>query len=47
MVELSSVLKAMGMSQELGQGAVRFSLGRTTTRAEIDRAAALLIQRLS
>jgi cysteine desulfurase len=47
MVELSSVLKAMGVSPERGQGAVRFSLGRTTTRAEIDRAAALLIQRLS
>jgi len=37
LVELSPVLKAMGVSEEVGLGAVRFSLGRTTTREEIDR----------
>jgi cysteine desulfurase len=47
MLELSSVLKAMGMTPERGQGAVRFSLGRITTQEEIDRAAALLIRRLN
>lgn len=33
---LSPVLKAMGVSQEIGRGAVRFSLGRFTQKAEID-----------
>lgn len=40
--ELSGVLKAMGLSKEQGFGAVRFSLGRQTTREEIDRAAELV-----
>jgi cysteine desulfurase len=35
-VELSPVLKAMGVSPEVGAGAIRFSLGRATTEAEID-----------
>jgi cysteine desulfurase len=35
-VELSPVLAAMGISEHVGMGAVRFSLGRGTTRAEID-----------
>jgi cysteine desulfurase len=35
-VELSPVLAAMGVSEYMGMGAVRFSLGRGTTRAEID-----------
>lgn len=35
-IELSPVLEAMGVSTEVGIGAVRFSLGRTTTRDEID-----------
>lgn len=35
-VELSPVLAAMGVSEYTGMGAVRFSLGRGTTRAEID-----------
>ena len=35
-VELSPVLKSMGVASEVGIGAVRFSLGRTTTREEID-----------
>jgi cysteine desulfurase len=30
------VLEAMGVPAELALGAVRFSLGRTTTRDEID-----------
>ena len=33
---LSPVLKAMRVSEEAGRGAVRFSLGRYTTREEID-----------
>jgi cysteine desulfurase len=35
-VELSPVLKSMGVANDVGKGAVRFSLGRTTTREEID-----------
>ena len=35
-VELSAVLAAMGVSPRAGMGAVRFSLGRTTTRAELE-----------
>lgn len=35
-IELSPVLEAMGVAPEVGMGAVRFSLGRKTTRQEID-----------
>jgi cysteine desulfurase len=35
-VELSPVLKAMGISPEVGMGAIRFSLGRTTTIQELE-----------
>lgn len=35
-VELSPVLQAMGVSPGVGAGAVRFSLGRTTTAEEIE-----------
>ncbi len=35
-VELSPVLKAMGVTPKIGMGAIRFSLGRGTTREEID-----------
>jgi cysteine desulfurase len=35
-VELSPVLKAMGVAPDVGMGAIRFSLGRTTTDEEID-----------
>jgi cysteine desulfurase len=35
-VELSPVLKAMNIPPEIGMGAIRFSLGRTTTRREIE-----------
>jgi cysteine desulfurase len=34
--ELSPVLEAMGVAPEIGMGAIRFSLGRTTARDEID-----------
>ena len=43
-VEISPVLAAMGVSQEIGLGAVRFSLGRTTIQAEIDQVLEGLIQ---
>jgi cysteine desulfurase len=36
---LSPVLQAMGVSPQLGRGAVRLSVGRFTTEEEIDRAA--------
>lgn len=35
-VELSPVLRAMGVSPEVGMGAIRFSLGRTTTWDDIE-----------
>jgi cysteine desulfurase len=41
-VELSPVLKAMGVPPEVGMGAIRFSLGRTTTREEIEYVVARL-----
>jgi cysteine desulfurase len=41
-VELSPVLKAMRISPEAGMGAIRFSLGRTTTVQELKRVDALL-----
>ncbi|WP_047151776.1 cysteine desulfurase family protein [Aneurinibacillus tyrosinisolvens] len=33
---LSPVLKAMGVKEEIGRGAIRFSLGKYTTKAEIE-----------
>jgi cysteine desulfurase len=41
-IELSPVLKAMNIPLQLGMGAIRFSLGRTTTRDEIELTVALL-----
>jgi cysteine desulfurase len=35
-IELSPVLQAMGVVPDVGMGAIRFSLGRLTTRDEID-----------
>jgi cysteine desulfurase len=35
-VEMSPVLRAMRVAPEVGMGAIRFSLGRGTTREEID-----------
>jgi cysteine desulfurase len=42
-IELSPVLEAMGVSSEIGMGAIRFSLGRTTARNEVD----LVVERLT
>lgn len=41
-VELSPVLAAMGVSEQVGMGAIRFSLGRGTTDEEIDAVIARL-----
>jgi cysteine desulfurase len=41
-IELSPVLEAMDIAPEVGMGAVRFSLGRGTTRDEIEVAVARL-----
>jgi cysteine desulfurase len=40
--ELSPVLKAMGVSESIGLGAVRFSLGRWTTTEDLDQVLGLL-----
>lgn len=44
-VSISPVLQAMGIEPSIAQGAVRLSVGRFTTEAEVDRAAELLISR--
>lgn len=36
MTTISPVLKAMGVSEDIGRGAVRFSLGKYTTKDDID-----------
>ena len=41
-IELSPVLAAMGVSPEIGMGAVRFSLGRPTTQEDIDEVSSRL-----
>lgn len=41
-VKLSPVLRAMGIAPEIGRGAVRLTVGRFTTEAEIDSAAEML-----
>ena len=41
-IELSPVLEAMAVPEEIGMGAVRFSLGRATTAEEIDAVVAQL-----
>ncbi len=41
-VELSPVLRAMGITPDVGMGAMRFSLGRMTTWAELDTTVELL-----
>jgi cysteine desulfurase len=43
-VELSPVLAAMGVATEVGMGAIRFSLGRGTTSAEIDETVGHLVR---
>ena len=40
--ELSPVLKALGVPEAIGLGAVRFSLGRWTTTEELDHVLGLL-----
>jgi cysteine desulfurase len=35
-IELSPVLEAMGVAPQVGMGAIRFSLGRSTTKQEVD-----------
>ena len=35
-VELSPILEAMGISETVGMGAIRFSLGRNTSVDELD-----------
>jgi cysteine desulfurase len=46
-VYLSATLKAIGIDPELGAGSVRFSLGRFTTRDEIQAASDLIINALN
>ena len=41
-VELSPVLKAIGITPEVGMGAIRFSLGRKTTIQELETVVQLL-----
>lgn len=41
-IELSPVLRAMNVPPEIGMGAIRFSLGRTTTREDIEEVAGML-----
>jgi cysteine desulfurase len=43
-IELSPVLRAMGVPPEIGQGTVRFSLGRETTEEEISEVVERLIR---
>ncbi|MEH7547995.1 MULTISPECIES: cysteine desulfurase family protein [Bacillaceae] len=43
-IELSPVLKEMGVTKEVGMGAIRFSLGRYTTKDEIDQVVLGLIR---
>ena len=42
--EMSPVLRAMGLTESTALGAVRFSLGRTTTVADVERVAELLAE---
>ncbi|MEZ5266724.1 MAG: cysteine desulfurase family protein [Acidimicrobiales bacterium] len=42
-IQLSHVLAAMGVAPELGAGAVRFTLGRTTTDDDVDRAVDVIV----
>jgi cysteine desulfurase len=45
-VKLSHVLAAMGVPPEVGMGALRFTVGRTNTMEQIERAARMIIQRI-
>jgi cysteine desulfurase len=46
-IELSPVLRAMGVAPEVGVGAVRFSLGRLTTREDVDIVTQRLVDALA
>jgi cysteine desulfurase len=46
-VELSPVLRAMRVSPEVGMGSIRFSLGRRTTRDEIEAVVERLVDALT
>ncbi len=43
-LEPSHVLTAMGLSKQMAQGSLRFSLGKQTTREEIDQAAEVVTE---
>jgi cysteine desulfurase len=45
-IYLSPVLKAMGVPEEVGRGAIRLSVGRFTTDADVDQAAELVLNRV-
>lgn len=45
-VKLSHVLSAMGVSPEVGMGSLRFSVGRSNTMEQIERAAELIVERV-
>jgi cysteine desulfurase len=45
--QLSPVLTALGIPQSAARGAIRFSLGRTTTSAEVETVAQLLAQAIA
>jgi cysteine desulfurase len=46
-VSLSHVLSAMGVSQEVGMGALRLTVGRLNTMEQIDEAAGLIIDQVA
>ncbi|WP_139234821.1 aminotransferase class V-fold PLP-dependent enzyme, partial [Alicyclobacillus macrosporangiidus] len=46
MVQISSVLRAMKVEERVGKGTIRFSLGRYTTKEEIDEVVRLLKERI-
>ena len=46
-ITLSPVLKAMAIAPDVGMGAIRFSLGRSTTQAEIEEVIHRLTQALA
>jgi cysteine desulfurase len=45
-VKISHVLAAMGVSREIGMGAVRLTLGRPTTEDEVDQAAEWIVEKV-
>jgi len=46
-VDLSPVLKAMKIDPQVGMGAIRFSLGRTTSREEVEKTVSLVANTLN